>query len=280
MNHVLETIIKKKIDKENKNQKEKKCRSYYNSNLSLMEFNLEAFCQQNNINLENIKEIGEEKSKDLLRRYFTDEIDGNLSKEDCVNLYKLLNDPWDNSKLERHEILASLVYSIGKKNSIKFKKILILGAGTGAEAKQLKSKYPEANIVVTDVCEQALKSFSLKYNEIGEYHIQVLNIFCINSLSNFIKSYDNFDLIIASGVYRYAPNKTIKHQSAKTIFNYLTEPKGLFCVVEVCQDPKYDDPFVLRKEKPIYTHKTQTRTRINPTQFVIYKKPLTLFKVK
>ena len=88
------------------------CSSYYNSNLSFMEINFKSFCKSNEINFKQVKKIGFKTSKDLLRKYFTDEIDGNLTKEDCENLYRLFEDPWDNSKLERHELLSSFINSV------------------------------------------------------------------------------------------------------------------------------------------------------------------------
>ena len=64
----------------------------------------------------------------------------------------------------------------------------------------------------------------MKFNEKCNYITQILDIFSKKSLSNFIKLYDKFDLIIASGIYRYAPTKQLKYNSAEFIYkNILKE---------------------------------------------------------
>ncbi len=254
---------------------EKDINSYFYSDLSLMGSNFKYFCKKNNIDYIQAKIIGLDKSKDLLRRYFTDEIDGNLSKQDCENLYTLFEDPWDNSKLERHRLLVSFINTMNNNKKSPFNKILILGAGTGGEYEQLNKFYPKAIFIITDISEKALTSFHLKYNEKCNYTTHILDIFSNKSLSNFIKLYDKFDLIIASGVYRYAPTKQIKYNSAKFIYKNILKEQGLFCIVEVSQEPKYDDPFILRRIIPIFKRKVQTKMRINPAQFVFYKKNFT-----
>lgn len=253
--------------------------SYYNTDLRSMDVDFKSFCKEKEINFSQVRKIGREKSKHLLLRYFTDEIDGNLTKEDCENLYRLFADPWDNSKLERHEMLASFINLVALKRDLTLKKVLILGAGTGGEYEQLRKICPMTKFLITDISEQALNSFQLKYNGNGSgssYTLQILDVFCRRSLSSILKSRGKFDLIIASGVYRYAPSKQKKYNSAEFIYKYLLKHDGLFCIVEVSQDPEYDDPFILRRLTPIFTKKTQTNMRINPTQFVFYEKTFEL----
>ena len=237
-----------------------------------MDTDFKSFCRSNKIDFKQAKKIGLTKSKVLLIRYFRDQSDGNISKDECDNLYRLLKDPWDNSKLERHKILTSFINSVGLERNLIFRKVLILGAGTGGEYEQLRRIYHSAKFNITDISEQALNSFHLKYNGNGSYTTQILDTFCIKSLSRFLNSQDKFDLIIASGVYRYAPSRQNKYNSAEFIYKHLLEHNGLFCIAEVSQDPKYDNPFILRRLTPILNKEVQTKMRINPTQFVFYEK--------
>ena len=246
--------------------------SYYNTDLRSMDTDFKSFCRSNKIDFKQANEIGINKSKDLLIRYFRDQNDGNISKEECENLYRLLKDPWDNSKLERHKLLASYINLLRLEKDMLFRKILILGAGTGGEYENLRKIYPMVKYIITDISENALKSYKLKYNGNNSYTTQVLDTFCIKSLSSFSNSHGKFDLIIASGVYRYAPSRQNKYNSAEFIYKNLLEHNGLFCIAEVSQDPEHDDPFILRRLTPILNKEVQTKMRINPTQFVFYEK--------
>lgn len=250
--------------------KKKETIVYQKWNLELIDKNFKIFCQKYRIDYKYAKEIGIENSKKILRDYYTDKLDGNLSKEECDHLYSLMDDPWDCSQLIRHKILADLIFNA--KANKKFEKILILGAGLGGEYYHLRKKYPEATFSITDISKNALGCFKLKYKENNDFSTHILDAFSGRSLFEFILKHDKFDLVITSGVYRYAPSKPIRRKSAQFLFKHYLKTGGMLCIVEVRQDPKYDNPLLLKRTRPVVDKIIQTKTRINPTHFVFYLK--------
>lgn len=247
---------------------------YQNWNLALMHNDFKSFCEESEINYNYAKHVGVENCKSLLKKYYYDQLDGNLSKQESEFLYRLLKDPWNCSELIRHKIMANIVKIVAQEFKVNIKKILILGAGLGGEYRNLVKIFDNVHYCITDVSESALKSFKLRNKPSSNLKIRILDIFDRYDLMEFSSNFGKFDLVVASGVYRYGSSDYKRHQSAEFIYSNFLKPNGLFCIVEVRQDPAIDNPILLRKKgiQPIVNKKFKTKTRINPTHLVIYQK--------
>ncbi len=265
-----------------KNFREKKIKhasndlKYYKMNLNLLKIDFKEFCRKYSINYKMALKIGIKKSKKLVIKYRNDELDGNLSKNECEDLYKLVKDPWGCSKLIRHKIFSEIIFEQKSKYKLNLKRILILGGGVGGEFHYLKDIFPNAEFFITDISKEALKNLKKKLElvEAKLYSVKFveLDIFSEKILSNFLSQYSNFDLIVASGVFRYGKDYKTRYNSANFIFNNILNYNGIFSVIEVRQDPKHDSPYVLTRIEPFYDNKMQTKNRVNPTHFILYQK--------
>jgi len=237
----------------------------------LMKKSFSDFCRKYQVNYDYAQKMGIENAFDLLVRYKYDRLDQNMKKEDCENLYRLIKDPWGCSKLDRHFIMAQLIQKIIFDKNKKINRILIVGAGIGGEFQQMSRFIPDANYVITDISQAALDSFKERFHEKRNYTLLVLDIFNRNALEDFVSNNGTFDLVIASGVYRYAPNNEIQKYSAKYIYDSFLNAKGLLSITEVRQNTDSDNPILL-DITPCINTQIKTKTRINPTHFVVYEK--------
>ena len=245
---------------------------YYEVDLHAMRGDFKSFARRHGIDYEFAKEAGLDTCLAFLERYYNDEIDGNMTPEECDMLYSLIEDPWDCSRLQRHRVLARVASQVAREGRSRINDVLILGAGIGGEYKALARLFPTARYTVTDVSTKALASFRRRFQSRSVHDIARLDVFSIEALQQFTGDHgEGFDLIVASGLFRYAPDRSSRRRSASHVYSHLLRPGGLFLVAEVRQDPAHDDPRLLSRTTA-FNESFRTSTRKNPTQVVVYRR--------
>ena len=156
--------------------------------------------------------------------------------------------------------------------NVKTEKILIMGAMFGKELDRFFELFPESQFFITDKSKSMMNSIKEKYEIFENSNIYVVNAFDGSSLLDFLLKHGKFDLVIASRLNVYSPNKEQLLHFHRFIYKHYLKKNAIFSIIIHDQDTWLNCFKLLKKKKPFLNEIINIKNSENPVHIIFYKK--------